>query len=110
MAKKRLKKPATTKTTVGKAPPGHPNLVRAGLGRPPGAINRTTRAMKEAFRDAFDALGGVPALVIWARKEPTDFYKLAARLIPHEIVGPGEEGEHLVTVEHVHVAKAPGQA
>lgn len=97
------RRPPRRPLPTGKAPAGHPNLTRAGMGRPPNTPNKVTRAMKEAFRDAFDHLGGVESLVQWAKGEPTEFYKLAARLIPHEIVGPGEEGEHVVSVEHVHV-------
>jgi hypothetical protein len=40
--------------------------------------------MRQAFLDAFNELGGVPALVRRGRRSPTEFYKLAARLIPTE--------------------------
>lgn len=33
---------------------------------------------------AFDLMGGVPALVVWGRTNPTEFYRLWARLIPRE--------------------------
>lgn len=80
-----------------------PKPPNAGKGRPKGVPNKTTAAIKDAFRQAFDELGGVSALVTWGRANTTDFYKLAARLIPHEIVGPGADGEHLVkTIQHVH--------
>lgn len=98
--------PAVTRTKVlpvGQPPPGHPNLTRAGLGRPKNAPNKVTKAMKEAFRDAFDDLGGVQSLVQWAKTDKRTFYTLAARLIPHELVGPGDDGAHVVTVEHVHI-------
>jgi len=55
-------------------------------GRPKGAINKTTLAVKEAIEEAFDELGGVPALVQWARRDPEAFYsKLWAKLIPKNI-------------------------
>lgn len=80
----------------------------AGKGRKPGVPNKTTAAMKEAFRKAFDEMGGVPALVKWGKANRTDFYKLAARLIPHEIVGPGTDGEHLVkSIVHEHYTAPP---
>ncbi len=54
-------------------------------GRRPGSLNKTTANVKAAFTAAFEELGGVPALVEWARAEPTEFYKLYARLLPAEM-------------------------
>lgn len=54
-------------------------------GRSKGTPNKTTVAVKEAFRDAFDDLGGVPALVEWAKKNPTQFYQLYSKLLPTEV-------------------------
>lgn len=65
-------------------------------GRKPGTPNKATVAVKDAFRRAFDDLGGVDALVTWAADNQTQFYQLYSKLIPSEVVGPGEEGEHLV--------------
>jgi len=59
----------------------------AGKGRPKGSPNRVTKAAKEAFALAFESLGGVDALSTWARKNPGEFYKLYARLIPTEVSG-----------------------
>lgn len=56
-------------------------------GRPKGAVNKTTASVKEAFKAAFDDLGGAAALVEWAKGNPTDFYKLASKLIPTELAG-----------------------
>ena len=48
------------------------------------------------FQEAFEALGGVPALVRWARQHPGDFYKLyAQKLIPTRIEPVAEEGDGL---------------
>lgn len=52
------------------------------MGRKRGSKNRFTVSMKEAFHQAFDELGGVPALTKWAMDNQTDFYKLCARLFP----------------------------
>jgi hypothetical protein len=68
-----------------------PNQGKRGPGK-------TTLAVKEAFREAFDNLGGVDALVRWAQENPTDFYKLASKLIPTEVRGPGDQGEHTFQV------------
>lgn len=81
MARKKAEQPeqapADKKTAgIGRGTPGP--------GRPPGMPNKTTKAIKEAFIEAFDKIGGVPALVAWGEENQTEFYKLAARLIPTE--------------------------
>ncbi|GEM_PF-5060579 len=72
-----------------------PNLRgRAGKGRPKGAVNKTTRAAREAFMMAAEGIGGVAALTDWAKRNPTEFWKLYARLIPAEHhIGVGEGAE-----------------
>ena len=35
-----------------------------------------------AFHQAFELVGGVPRLALWADANPSDFYKLYARLLP----------------------------
>lgn len=70
-----------------------------GPGRPKGSQNKTTLAAKEAFRLAFDKLGGWEALAEWAMTEPdnlTEFYKLYARLIPQDVTSNGEKLPTLV--------------
>ena len=54
-------------------------------GRKKGTPNKVTASIKEAFKEAFDRRGGVEALLTWAEGEPTEFYKLSARLIPTEV-------------------------
>lgn len=56
----------------------------AGIPKKKGTQNKITRAAKEAFQLAFDGIGGVPALVEWAKKNRKSFYTLYARLIPAE--------------------------
>ena len=60
----------------------------AGKGRPKGALNKVTRAFKEAVLAVYNARGGNGALLKWSNKEPTEFYRICARLIPTEISGP----------------------
>ena len=38
----------------------------------------------QAYDDAFDLIGGVPRLALFAHTDPEAFYKLHARLIPTE--------------------------
>lgn len=57
------------------------------LGRPKGSQNKLTRAIKDAFQAAFDDLQRDEDnnLLSWAQANPTDFYKLASKLIPSDI-------------------------
>lgn len=50
-------------------------------------MNKTTLAVKQVFEEAFNQLGGVRALVAWARekKNKGEFFKLYARLIPQDV-------------------------
>lgn len=71
--------------------------------RPKGSQNKLTKAFKTALVDVFEQTGGTAKMAEWAKKNRTEFYKIMARLIPHEVVGPGKDGEHLVkTIQHVH--------
>ena len=56
-------------------------------GRPQGAQNKLTKTIREMFIAAFDELqeNKTANLIQWAKKNPTEFYKLAALLIPTEI-------------------------
>lgn len=54
-------------------------------GRRKGTPNRSTAAVKAALLEAFEKLGGAPSLVLWGKKNPTEFYKLWAKLLPLEV-------------------------
>ena len=83
----------------GDAPPGGrrfaPRFTRGGVpgpGRPKGSRNRTTSAMREAFMAVFEDLqashkgeGRFPHLRAWADAHPTEYYKIAVRLMPLEV-------------------------
>jgi hypothetical protein len=56
-------------------------------GRTKGTPNKITRSVREAVLQSFIDLGGSEALTAWAMSNQTEFYKIAARLIPTEIVG-----------------------
>lgn len=58
-------------------------------GRRAGSQNKTTRAFKEAVLNVFDKNGGEKWLAKWAKKEPTEFFRIASRMIPHEHTGSG---------------------
>ena len=60
---------------------------KAGPGRPKGVPNKITQSVKEAVKEAFDELQGVPgaSLKDWATANPSDFYRIAAKLIPNTV-------------------------
>ena len=64
-------------------------------GRPLGSQNKLTIAAREAFQTAFDRTGGTEGLTEWARANPSEFYKLYARLIPQAQEISGKDGAHL---------------
>ena len=53
-------------------------------GRQIGTPNKVTTAFKDAIRFVYENIGGHAAFANWAKENPTDFYKIAARLIPTE--------------------------
>ena len=60
-----------------------------GPGRPKGALNRTTIIMRDAIAAVFEDLqaqtkgkGSYPHFLNWAKKHPTEFYRIAARQMP----------------------------
>lgn len=64
-------------------------------GRKRGTQNKVTVAVKTALQNAFSAVGGQKALANWAEANPTEFYKLWAKLLPQEITGA--DGKPLTT-------------
>jgi hypothetical protein len=58
-------------------------------GKPKGAKNKSTRLVKEVFSEVFSEFQADPeaALSVWGKANLTEFYKLAARLIPTEVEG-----------------------
>lgn len=62
------------------------------LGRP----NKTTTTVKAALEHAYNAIGGDKAFAAWATSEPTEFYKLYAKLLPTQITHDAQGGFSLV--------------
>ncbi len=58
-------------------------------GRPVGAKNVISRSVKDCIAEAFHQLQKDPEnkLEAWAKREPTEFYKIASKLIPTELGG-----------------------
>ena len=58
-------------------------------GRPVGSKNKMTK-VKDAVFNVFHDLGGEEFLKEWALKNPTEFMKIASKLIPKDIHMEGE--------------------
>jgi len=56
-------------------------------GKPKGAVNKTTKLVKEVFAEVFENMQTDPDanLLAWGKENPTEFYKLASKLIPIQI-------------------------
>lgn len=64
----------------------------------PREFNRKTVA--RAFHDAFELIGGVPRLAVWAHQNETEFYKLYARLMPNAASQDFDLGSQKTRVVH----------
>lgn len=78
---------------TGKFAPGNP-------GKPKGALSKVTRSAKEAIAYAAEGLGGADRLVEWAKEAPENekafWTAVYPKLLPLQVNGSGENGEHLV--------------
>jgi len=68
-------------------------------GRQVGTPNRFTGAFREAVQIVYDGLGGHDAFLEWARENPTEYYRIAARLIPGEMRTEDNEQKVVVIVD-----------
>jgi hypothetical protein len=61
-------------------------------GREKGVPNKNTATVKETFARVFNELqeSKTANLKAWAEEQPTEFYKLASKLIPTEVSGKME--------------------
>ncbi len=56
-------------------------------GRPKGTPNKVTKSVREHFATAFDLLqdDDTVNLTAWGKANPTEFYRLASKLIPLQV-------------------------
>lgn len=82
---------------------------KAGPGRPKGALNKTTRAAKDAIALAAEALGGTERLAEWAKEDTKNeaafWTQIYTKLIPLKLGGdPDNPLKHIHQIELVGVA------
>jgi len=72
-------------------------------GKPKGALNKFTKTVKERVLDTFNELqeDKKANLLAWSKENTTEFYKIAAKLIPTEIAG------NLETTINIKILKKP---
>lgn len=79
---------------------GTDNLAkRKGAGRPKGSKNKTTATAKSIIEAAAQGLGGAERLLAWAQEAPENerafWTNIFPKLMPLQVNGPGDEGEHI---------------
>jgi hypothetical protein len=47
-----------------------------------------TRSVRLQFQHAFELIGGIPRLAMWAHQNPDKFFALYSKLIPAQVTGP----------------------
>ena len=59
----------------------------SGQGRPKGALNKHTRALKDMILAALDKAGGIKYLERQALESPTAFLTLVGKVLPLQVTG-----------------------
>lgn len=72
----------------------------AGMGRKKGVPNKVTKAAKDAIAEAAERLGGASRLVEWVQEDKANervfWGTIYPKLLPIQVNGAGENGEHLI--------------
>lgn len=95
--------PVKKSSARGKGNPA--NLTNAGKGRPPGSVNKTTALLKDAILQAAEKAGnaiGEDGLVSYLQAQavanPGPFMALLGKVLPLQVIGAGENGEHVTEI------------
>lgn len=76
---------------------------KPGPGRPKGVPNKNTSLLKDAILLAAERAGGPRGLVGYledrAIDQPAAFMALVGKVLPLQVQGPGDNGEHTVKIE-----------
>jgi hypothetical protein len=78
-------------------------------GKPKGVKNRVNRDIRQVFHEVYDQIGdhiinektgkpltGLEAMVVWARDNPSEFYRLYAKMIPTTAELPSDGHEDFI--------------
>ncbi|MFZ6780242.1 hypothetical protein ACO0LD_25700 [Undibacterium sp. Ji83W] len=75
--------------------------VTKARGRPKKAVSQSTLTVRDAIAKAGEELGGALRLAQWAREDPTNekafWTVLYLKILPLQVNGAGENGEHLIS-------------
>lgn len=82
----------------------------SGKGRPKGVKNKFTMAVKEMILTALDRAGGVEYLVEQSKENPVAFMGLVGKVLPMQLAGSGDDGEHVVVTRIELVGVRPGDS
>lgn len=78
------------------------NLTQKGKGRPPGAQNKVTRALKDMVLESLERVGGVDYLVTLALENKPAYSTLIGKVLPLEIKAEHSGGtDNSLTVNFV---------
>lgn len=77
------------------------NLTAKGRGRPKGATNKLSRALKDMILEALDNAGGTAYLVEQSEKNPTAFLTLVGKVLPMEVKAEHSGGIDGLTINFV---------
>lgn len=80
-------------------------LAIAQAQRIPRTAEFSRKEVVQAFQSAFQLIGGVTRLALWANDHPGEFYKLYSRLLPSQ-ASPALGEANEVVVRHV-IARSP---
>lgn len=69
-----------------------PPVAKNKGGRPRGRSNKQSTTVKDALIEAFDQMGGVPALVKWGKTDPKEFYKIWVKILPFVVAANIADG------------------
>lgn len=75
-----------------------PNKGNAGKGRAKGSQNKATAAIKDMIITALADAGGAAYLQRQAEENPGPFMALVGKVLPLQLNGAGENGEHIISV------------
>ena len=87
----------TTENMIGKG--------KAGPGRPKGVPNKQTALLKDAILMAATEAGGPEGMVGYLKQQATDnpqsFLPLLGKVLPMQLVGAGDGGEHIHAIKWI---------